>query len=69
MANAWRRPRRITPAARPAGDLIVSLHESAVFRVVGPRALLDLGDRGIGRADLLAGSQGRACFLLPTEER
>ena len=49
--------------------LIVSLHESAVFRVVGLRALLDRGDRETGRADLLAHSQGRACFVLPTEER
>ena len=49
--------------------LIVPLHESAVFRVVGRSALLDRGDCEIGRADLLADSQGRACFVLPTEER
>src|SRR5215813_14923340 len=47
--------------------LIVSLHESAVFRVIGRRAFLDRADRG-GRADLLADSQGRACFVPPTEE-
>src|SRR2546429_804383 len=49
--------------------LIVSLHESAVFRVVGRTALLDRSNREIGPADLLADSQGRTCFVLPTEER
>src|SRR5262245_12479941 len=48
--------------------LIVSLHESAVFRVVRRRALLDRADRRAGRANLLADSQGCACFVLPTEE-
>jgi len=67
---AWRHTLRLF--LRQPGlpeTLIVSLHESAVFRVVGLRALLDRGEREIGRADLLADSQGRAGFDLPTEER
>src|SRR6516165_12661050 len=46
--------------------LIVSLYELVVFRVIRRRALLDHADREAGRADLLADSQGRACFALPT---
>src|SRR5262249_20400225 len=69
-AGARRRPRR-TSLRQPGlpETLIVSLYESAVFRVVGLTALLDRGERKIGRADLLAGSHGRTGFGLPTEER